>query len=133
MTKIINSDVEGFKGKVHFASPLNLEQVFAIEDAKDNAIQVEPSAFLTKLNEVQGNKDERGEAIKAQWSSKADKFFIPALLLCVEKFEITGMEEKPTLQNFPLTPRGKSQQFIDFCWQNLESIYAGEIEVPNAS
>lgn len=133
MTKIINSEVEGFKGKVHFASPLNLDQVFAIEDAKDNAIQIEPSAFLTKLNEVQGNKDDKGEIIKAQWSSKADKFFIPALLMCVEKFDVENIPEKPTLETFPLTPRGKSQQFIDFLWAQLENIYAGEVEVPNAS
>ena len=133
MTKIVESSVEGFKGKVHFASPLNLDQVFAIEDAKDNAIQIEPSAFLTKLNEFQGVKDDNGEVVKAQWSSKADKFFIPALLLCVEKFEVENIPEKPTLETFPLTPRAKSQKFIDFLWSQLESVYAGEVEVPNAS
>lgn len=133
MTKIIISEVEGFKGRVHFRQPLNLEQVFAIEDAKDNAIQIEPSAFLTKLNEVTGNKDEQGEVIKAQWSSRADQFFIPALLKCIEKFEVENIPEGVTLDTFPLTPRLRSKNFVDFLWSELEKIYSGEVEIPNAS
>jgi len=128
MSKIINSDIEGFKGRVTFHSPLNLEQVFCFEDAKDSSAELEPSAFLKRLNEVTGE-----ESVSISWSSRADKFIIPALLKCIEKFECENMAEIMTLENFPLTPRHQTQAFIDFLWNELHKIYLGETEIPNES
>lgn len=133
MSKKVISNIEGFKGLVVFRQPLNLEQVFAIEDAQDSAVDLEPSSFLMKVNEADGKKDADGNAIKVSWSSRADKFLIPALLLCIEKFEIEGFPENITFETFPLTPRSESQQFIDFLWSELVKVYQGEKEIPNAS
>lgn len=127
MSKKVLCEIEGFKGFVHFAQPLNLEQVFAIEDAQDKAIEIEPSAFLTKLNERRGTPD------TVSWSSRVDVHIIPAIVKCVDKFEIEGLPEKLTLETFPATPRSKATAFVSWCFNQLMTIYAGEQEVPNAS
>ena len=133
MSKVITSDIEGFKGKVTFHQPLNFDQVFAIEDAKDKAVDIEPSSYWTMVNTAMKVLDDGGEVKKLEWSSRGEKFFIEAILACAEKFELENIPEKPTVETFPMTPRSASHKLIQFLWEEINKIYDGEIEVPNAS
>lgn len=121
------STVKGFEGSVTFHDPLNIEQVFAIEDAQDMATEVEPSKFLTKISEAQG------QTIQAAWSSRSDRLFIPAILLCVKEWQVPTLPSPLTVDNFPFTPRGRASEFINWLWNEVTEIYQGETEIPNAS
>lgn len=131
--KIVTSTIKGFEGRVTFKDPLFIDDIFAIEDAQDKAAGIEPSLFWMKLNESIGKTDDKGEAVKVTWSSRSDAFYIAAILKCVERFEVNGLEEKPTLETFPMTPRVQAREFVDLLWSELDKIYRGETEVPNAS
>jgi len=133
MSRIVLSAIEGYQGRVILRAPLNLEQVFAIETAQDAAAEIEPSAFWTKVNELRDIKGDDGKILKASWSSHSDKYFLEAILTCAEKFEIEGIEENPTLENFPMTPRDKARDFVQLVWDELQIIYNGERAVPNES
>ena len=125
--------VKGFEGYVELHDPLNMEQVFAIEGAQDAAIEIEPSPFLTRINEVRGQKDDDGNAVKASWSSKADKVFLPAILLCVKEWHLERVPENVTIETFPMSPRGAASQLVDWLWTEILKVYQGEVAVPNAS
>lgn len=109
-----------------FHEPLNIEQVFAIEDAQDLATEVEPSKFLTKINEI------RGETFQAAWSSRSDRLFVPAILLCVKEWNVPTLPSPLSADNFPFTPRGRASEFINWLWSEITEIYQGETEIPNA-
>lgn len=128
-----NSIIKGFEGVVVFHDPLNMEQVFAIEEAQDNATEVEPSRFLTKINEIRGAKDPEGNTIQAAWSSRNDRLFIPAILLCVKEWQIPALPQPLTPETFPFTPRGNAAAFVDWLWSEVTAIYQGETEIPNES
>lgn len=142
MPKTKESTVKGFEGSVVFHDPLNIEQVFAIEEAQDKANSledIETSAFLTKAlkakdrldAQVKGEEPKLGDDFVARWSSKTDHLFIPAIVLCVKEWHLANTPEKVTVENFPMSPRLASSQLIDWLWSEILKIYQGETEVPN--
>lgn len=131
MSKLRECKVKGFEGHVIFHDPLNMEQVFAIEEAQDAATELEPSKFLTKINEMRGVKDDAGEAVKISWSSKADKLFMPAIILCVKEWHIDNMPEEVSIDTFPMTPRSVASELVNWLWTEVIKIYQGEVAVPN--
>lgn len=133
MPKTRDCPVKGFAGSAVFADPLNVEQVFAIEEAQDLATEIEPSKFLTRINEARGVLDEQGNAVKAVWTSKADRVFLPAILLCVSEWHIERIPEGVTLDTFPMSPRAASAALVDWLWSQILEIYQGEVTVPNES
>jgi hypothetical protein len=138
MSNVVECTIKHFEGKVTLSQPLYLEQVWAFENAEDNASEFEPapSALLTRVAQLSGKKDEDTEpeapVVKA-WSSRIDALYIPAIVKCVEKVEIKGQPEKFTEQNFPMSPRLQSSQFIGFLVDEIRRIYSGELEIPNES
>ena len=60
-----------------------------------------------------------------------DRPRIPALLACVEKWEISGFPETLTADNFPLTPRRETHNLIEKIFSAIADIYNGEKEIPN--
>lgn len=126
------STIKGFEGSVTFHDPLNMEQVFAIEEAQDQATDIEPSRFLTRINEIRGEKDQDGNIVKAAWSSKANALFLPAILLCVKEWHIERIPAGVTKDTFPMTPRGPANALVDWLWDSIIEIYQGETEIPNA-
>jgi hypothetical protein len=60
-----------------------------------------------------------------------DKKIIPALLVCVEKWDLANFPTPPTLDAWPMTPRKESHALIDQLWRALMDVYTGEQEVPN--
>lgn len=128
MSKRIISTVKKFPGSVTFCEPLNLAQVFAIEDAKDAIVDQPDSKFLVKIQELAGK-----EYQQITWSSRGDALFLPAICLCVEKWELEGLPENVTPDNFPMTPRVDSSALVNWLWSELDKIYTGEIDIPNES
>lgn len=112
MSKVITSPIERWKGSVTIADPLTIPQVQAIE------------AGMT-IPEV-GN-DGR------YWLSVTDAMQLPAILACVEKWELENFPEKVTAENFPASPRGDSHKLVEWLFESIRKIYFGEIAVPNES
>jgi hypothetical protein len=142
MPKLKECKVKGFEGHVIFHDPLNSEQVFAIEEAQDNAAdaeKVKPSKFLTQVYKTKAivEASEKGEAPQldenfvARWSSKTDHLFLPAILLCVKEWHLEGIPEDVTIDTFPMSPRSRASALVDWLWTQITMIYQGEIEVPN--
>lgn len=125
MTKRIESPSKRWAGYVVLHDPLNLEQVFAIEEVQDKAVDIEPSKFLQKANEA-------GVTVGTTWSSRTDKIIVPAILLCVAEWHLENFPDEVTADNFPATPRKDARALIDWLWNEINIIYSGEIEeVPN--
>lgn len=98
-------------GSVIISDRLFLSQVELIEDALEPVLDGKhKSVFLTEL----------------------DKPKIPALLACVEKWELKNFPDAPTPETFPLTPRRASHELIGWLFKELTDIYIGETDIPNA-
>jgi len=65
------------------------------------------------------------------WLSVVDANQLPAILGCVEKWEIENIPEKPTLETFPASPRAETHKLIDWLFRELLTVYFGEATVPN--
>lgn len=128
MSKRVISTLEKFPGSVTFHDPLNIDQVFAIENAKDAIVDQPDSKFLVKVQQLAGQ-----EYQQVTWSSRGDALFLPAICMCIEKWEIEGLPEKVTPENFPMTPRVDARALVDWLWTELNKIYEGETNIPNAS
>ena len=105
MSKVIKSPVKKWQGDITISDPLTFPQVQAIEDAIGD-----------------------GE-IKKLRGTKLDAQILPAVLLCVEKWELENFTHDP----FPASPRMASSQLIAFVFNGLMKVYIGERDIPNES
>ncbi len=60
-----------------------------------------------------------------------DNILIPAVLACVEKWNLSGFPELVTYETFPATPRRASSDLLRWLWGEIYSVYLGEIDIPN--
>lgn len=114
MPKTITSPVPEFPGTLTLSAPLTLAQCYAIETA------------LGDPNEIAGSEQKR------IWLTASDMQSLPALIACVENWNIQGQPEQPTLETFIATPRRASHDLIAWAFRELTQIYFGEFAVPNA-
>lgn len=110
MSKVITSQIKRYQGSVTIADPLTLPQAQLIEAG------------------MRPTEGEEGERI---WLSTIDEKKLPAVLACVEKWELTNIPEGVTLQTFPASPRSASHKLIDWIFNEIFAVYIGESEVPN--
>jgi hypothetical protein len=61
-----------------------------------------------------------------------DKPKLPALLACVEKWDIPNFPENVSIETFPFTPRRAAHELITQIFSEIALVYNGELEVPNA-
>lgn len=108
MSKVITSPSTRWAGSVTIADPLTLAHVEAIEQAMELRTE--------------------GEKV---YLSVIDKSRIPALLACVEKWELGNFPESVTLENFPMSPRKASHDLVQWIWGEVLAVYMGEQEIPN--
>ena len=110
MPKVITSPLPRWQGSVTLADPLTLPQVELIEAAFEPLKNIPDSGqvYLTALDKPQ----------------------IPAILACVEKWELTDFPA-PTLETFPMTPRKATHDLIAWIFGELRRIYIGELDTPN--
>ena len=112
MSKVITSPIERWKGSVTIADPLTLPQAHAIESG---------------LTMPQEGADGR------IWLSVIDGNQLPAIVACVEKWELQNFPDNVTADNFPASPRVASHKLIEWLFTEIRKVYMGEAEVPNVS
>lgn len=103
-----------WRGTIALYERFTLAQIEAIDKADDDIVAASKAAT--------------GKGIRF---TLLDKAKLPAILLCVEKWNLTDFPETVTLETFPLTPRRTSHLFIDWVWSEIRAIQFGELEVPN--
>lgn len=109
MSKVITSPVKKFPGTVTLSDPLTFPQVFAVEDALDKSIEVD-SAFA---------------------SSRARYAVLPAIIECVEKWELEGIPENVTVETFPATPPTSTARLIAWLINEIVELFKEAEPDPN--
>jgi len=109
MSKQITSPIERWAGTVSIADPLTLSQARLIEDG-----------LTTPETDANGKF----------WTSALDIKQIPAILACVEKWELANLPDPLTLENFPASPRKDSHALVEWIFRDIMRVYSGEAEVP---
>ena len=111
MSKVVISPFKKFPGSVTLYDPLTLPQVELIE-----------AAFVTP------EADENGKI----WLTILDKPKLPAVLACVETWNIENLPSPPlTIDNFYMSPRRATSNLITWLFDEIRMIYLGELEIPN--
>ena len=88
----------------------------------------EPLTFpQAQLIEAGLKQPEGHEGEDRIWLSVIDVMKLPAVIGCVEKWELAGFTPDP----FPASPRGDSHKLIDFIFGEMLKVYFGEQIVPN--
>ena len=111
MSKVITSPLQRWAGEVTIADPLTLAQAHLIEQG---------------LTQPTGGEDGR------IWFTVIDGNQMPAILACVENWNLKNFPENVTAETFPASPRGDSHKLIDWLFSEIRTVYFGEAEVPNA-
>ena len=119
MSKVITSKIKKWAGSVTIADPLTLPQVELIEAAFD------ATAKISK--DVEADNDSRIIFLTAY-----DKPRIPAILACVEKWELENFALMPD-GGIPMSPRRESYKLIEWLFGEIRAVYLGELEIPNES
>jgi hypothetical protein len=112
MPKVITSPLPRWQGSVTLSDPLTLPQVELIEAAFEQQPKFAP------------------EDDSRKYLTEFDKPQIPAILACVEKWELTDFP-LPTVDTFPMSPRKATHDLIAWIFGELRRIYIGELEIPN--
>lgn len=107
MPKVIKSPVKKFKGSVTLSEPLSFPQVIAFQDAIEAA---------SKLENI-------------TWQ-RLRFTLLPGILACVEKVEISGIDEAPTVDSFPATPLKECGELVDWLREEITSLLTDEEESP---
>lgn len=127
MTKRIDSPSTKWAGHVLLHDPLTLEHVLAWDDMRDETADLPSSKYLAKLNL-------ESKVIELPtWSSKEQKYLLPAILRIVAEWHLENFPEHPTLETFPMSPRGESTRLVNWLYAEIEKIYWGAVDVPNES
>jgi hypothetical protein len=110
MSKTVSSPIQRWEGSVTIADPLTIPQAQLIEAAM--------------------SKPEAGEDGRL-WLTVIDKMQLPAIVACVEKWNLSNLPEHITAENFPASPRADSHKLIDWLFGEIRAVYFGEASVPN--
>lgn len=65
------------------------------------------------------------------WFSVIDDKQLPAIFGCVEKWELSGLPDNLTIDNFPSSPRSESHALIEWLFLEIRKVYLGETTIPN--
>jgi hypothetical protein len=110
MSKVINSSFEKWSGSVTIADPITIPQAQLIE------------AAMRRPDVTEGER---------VWLSVIDAMQLPAIMGCVEKWELSNMPENITAENFPASPRAESHKLISWLFREISNVWRGDIEIPN--
>lgn len=118
MPKIITSPVKRWVGTVTIADPLTLPQAEAIEAALDAGLDIDPEVI----------KKRKGISFLT-----LDKPRVPAILACVEQWNLENFPDVKSGENFPYSPAKDRHAFVTWLFDEIKNIYFGELEIPNVS
>jgi len=108
MSKRIDSPVKRFPGSVTLHDPLTYPQVIAFQDATAAA----------------------GAMGETTWM-KLRLALLPGILACVENWEVEGVPEAPTIDNFPATPLVSSGELVNWLQEEITGLLIEAETVPN--
>jgi len=108
MSKVITSPVPRWPGDILLYDPLTEPQCAAIERALVDA-------------------EARSKAEPPPTRSELDGILVPAVLLCVEKNDLTNWPGY-----FPATPKVSSAKLLAWLLEEILSLYKEADEIPNA-
>ena len=117
MSKVLQRKMEPFTGSVTLSDPLSLEQEAAVERANYHLERA--------IENIDGEAD--GVSIRTL-------AILPGVLACVEKWNIAGIPENPTIQTWPTRPRNAVVSLVSWLFVEIGKIYtdAQDPEIPNA-
>ena len=108
MAKQIESPVERFPGSVTLYDPLTFPQVIAYQDAINSVIDMGETTWSKLRYEI-----------------------LSGIIPCVETWELEGVPEKPTPDNFPATPLQASGELVEWLQEEITSLLTEAETVPN--
>lgn len=106
---IIASNSKRWPGSVTITEQLTLPQVELIESALEPLQDSGKQVFFTAI----------------------DKNTIPAIIACVEKWDLKNFPDPVALETWPMQARKESHMLIRLIWEAVIQVYIGEQEVPN--
>lgn len=109
MSKVIQSPVKRWPGSVTIADPFTLSQAMLVEQA---------------LGKPEADEDGR------TWLTAYDGLKLPAVMGCVEKWDLQNFVFAAD-GSFPASPRNATHHLVDWIFQELVTIYIGELDAPN--
>jgi len=115
MSRTININLSAWRGTVEIFDRLHLSQVELVEEA------------LLDEGEQVKNIPESGRIRFTQ----LDKPKLPALLACVEKWNLSDFPDSVTVDTFPMTPRKAAHELIETIFDEIRKVFNGELQVPN--
>ena len=110
MSKKVDVKIGKWVGSVEIADPLTIPQAQLIEQG---------------MKPIDGGEDGK------VFLSQIDANQLPAVIACVEKWDVTNIPENATLDNFPASPRKASHDLVDHIWREVLKVYLGEATIPN--
>jgi len=108
MSKTITSPVKRFSGTVTIADPLTFPQVAALDEAMFQASELGDNVRQSRFNAT----------------------LEPAVMACVESWDISGMTAHP--QHMPASPRAAANELFDWLMREILALYKEADEIPNA-
>lgn len=111
MSKTVTSNSKSYPGTVVIRDRLYLAQVELIEAA----LSVRPPI-------------DNGKIVMTD----VDKPRLPAVLACVESWDLQNFPKPVSQDNFPFTPRREIHELLDLLFVEIVRVYNGEKEIPNA-
>jgi len=114
MSRILISPVKKFPGTVKLPEFYTLAQVSAWSDA---------------VQDVMAATDDKGNIRRI----KKYMIMLPAILACVEVWQIVGQPDNLTADNFVGTPTSAACDLLQWVDDEIRSIVNGDLEIPNAS
>jgi hypothetical protein len=116
MSRKIEINTKTFKGSVTIADPITIPMALLIDEA---------------MGPPPEKKEQDGNTKKV-WLTPIDVRILPAVLACVEKWEVSGIPENVTEDTYPASPRADSHSVLMDIFNELMRVYFGDLNVPNA-
>jgi hypothetical protein len=112
----ITSPVERWPGKAYLKRPIPLADVYAVEEALERMLEIDsglkPAARRREINRI----------------------VLPAVLRCYERFELQGLDEIITIDNYPGDPKIASEHLGGWLFDVVMKAYRGDaLEIPLAT
>ncbi len=121
----MNIEIKGktYNGSVTVYDQFTLPQVELIEAAM----------FAEVPYTEKKEKDESGneKTLRYVRMTEDDKSKLPAVLACVENWELSNFPKDLSILTFPLSPRRTTHNLIKKIFNEIEKIYNGELDIPN--
>ncbi len=123
MAKVIESPVKKWPGKITISDPLSMIQVLALEEVVN-----ERDAYHKN-----GASEEGDEAVNGHSMIKSRSLLIPALIGCVESWDLEGLDKPNGIEDWPGSPLKESGELINWMFTEIWALLELSTEVPNDS